>query len=531
MNAVIYARYSSYNQTERSIEGQIEDCTAYAVRNGLTIVGSYCDRARSGTSAETRPEFQRMIADSAKHTFDVVLVWKLDRFARNRYDSALYRTQLKKNGVLLKSVTEAISSDPDGIILEGLIESMAEYYSANLSQNVKRGLRIARQRGTFTGGRPIYGYTVVEKKPVPVQGEAAIVQELFERLADGCTLKQIAGDLNARGFRTRSGKPFTPNGFQHLIRNPAVAGFEIRDGERVPSIYPAVISPELFESVQVRLSVRVHTGAREKAPERYYLSGKAFCGECGSALVGESGVGKTGQVYRYYACAKKKAHHTCAKKNIPKNALEDFVVDCIINHILSSDRIMDVCRAVSDYFSSDTAAEKIKTLEAELASVNDSLRKTADLMVMNADLPPLLRSLRDKASALSERAADIEFQLSALRSEKENASPEDVHAWLVSFAKKDFSDPENRLSLIETFLNSVYVFDDHLLIFCNTSPNSEPAPFDAALSIDLPTLPADQCLTHSFSDSPPISQPSGEIRNHAIVIFSKWIAFFVPTTK
>ena len=138
MKAVIYARYSSENQREESIEGQLRECKEYADYNDIEVVGEYIDRALTAKT-DNRPGFQRMIQDSGKKLFDLVLVWKLDRFARNRYDSAFYRYTLRKNGVKIISVKENISDGPEGIILESMIEGMAEYYSANLSQNVKRG--------------------------------------------------------------------------------------------------------------------------------------------------------------------------------------------------------------------------------------------------------------------------------------------------------------------------------------------------------------------------------------------------------
>mgnify|MGYP002518385862 CR=1 FL=1 len=129
MKAVIYARYSSDNQREESIEGQLRECTAYCKKNDITILRTYIDRAMSAKT-DHRPDFQRMIKDSAKGLFDVIIVWKLDRFARNRYDSAHYKAQLRKYGVKVLSATENISDGPEGIILESMLEGMAEYYSA-----------------------------------------------------------------------------------------------------------------------------------------------------------------------------------------------------------------------------------------------------------------------------------------------------------------------------------------------------------------------------------------------------------------
>lgn len=184
--AVIYARYSSYRQDERSIEGQLEDCTRYAEANGLKVVGEYIDRAKSGTEAEHRDEFQRMIKDSEKNVFQIVLVYKLDRFARNRFDSATYKAKLKKHGVRVVSATEAISEEPEGVILESMLEGLAEYYSKNLAQNVTRGMRVAREHGNFTGGTIPYGYRVQDHKLVTsaysITQKNVFVNTFFEKI-------------------------------------------------------------------------------------------------------------------------------------------------------------------------------------------------------------------------------------------------------------------------------------------------------------------------------------------------------------
>ena len=159
MNAVIYARYSSSNQTEASIEGQMRECNEYAKKNGINIVGTYIDRARSATT-DNRPDFKKMIKDSSNKKFDAVIVWKLDRFARNRYDSAKYKAPLKKNGVKVISITEHISDDPNGIILESMLEGMAEYYSKELSVKVIRGRTENALKCKSIGGNIPIGYVI-----------------------------------------------------------------------------------------------------------------------------------------------------------------------------------------------------------------------------------------------------------------------------------------------------------------------------------------------------------------------------------
>ena len=205
---VIYARFSSHSQTEQSIEGQLRECYDYAQKHDLLVVSEYIDRALTGTT-DKRPSFLQMIEDSKKKNFDYVLVYQLDRFARNRYDSANYKAKLKKNGVRVLSAKENISEDASGILIEGVLESMAEYYSAELSQKVKRGIRESYEKGYFIGGKGLFGYDVAEKRWVVNPAEAEIVREMYERYRNGEKAKSIVGWLNAIGVMNKSGKPFT----------------------------------------------------------------------------------------------------------------------------------------------------------------------------------------------------------------------------------------------------------------------------------------------------------------------------------
>lgn len=208
MNIVIYARYSSHSQTEQSIEGQLQTCYEFAKNNGHIVIGEYIDRAQSGTT-DSRAEFQRMIADSDKHTFDAVLVYQLDRFARNRYDSAINKAKLKKNGVRVISARENISDDASGILVEGVLESMAEYYSAELSQKIRRGMDINAEKCLSNGSNPGLGYYVDEERRFHIDPEGvAVVREIFEMYASGKTVAEITKYLNAKQVKTSLGKEF-----------------------------------------------------------------------------------------------------------------------------------------------------------------------------------------------------------------------------------------------------------------------------------------------------------------------------------
>ena len=157
MTGIIYARYSSDNQREESIDGQIRECKEFAEKNDIRIIDTYIDRALSAKT-DNRPSFQQMIKDSSKGLFDVIIVWKLDRFARNRYDSARYKAQLRKNGVKVISANENISEGSEGIILESVLEGMAEYYSADLSEKVIRGLTENAMKCKFNSDPITFGF-------------------------------------------------------------------------------------------------------------------------------------------------------------------------------------------------------------------------------------------------------------------------------------------------------------------------------------------------------------------------------------
>lgn len=304
MQAVIYARYSSHGQTEQSIEGQLRDCYAYAQREGLTVIGEYIDRAITGRT-DDRPDFQRMISDAAKKQFQRIIVWKLDRFARNRYDSAFYKAKLKKFGVKVVSATEPISDEPEGIILEGLLESMAEYYSANFSKHVKRGQRESIIKGTFLGGYAPFGYCVINNRLEIDERAAPIVREIFERYAGGEKKTSIINDLTRRGIRAEHTKAFTFEFLTRMLKNEKYIGIVRHGGFDVVGTCPAIVDEALFRRAQERIAAAKHAPAAAKAKEPYLLQGKAFCGLCGMPMVGESGRSKSGVVHHYYSCAAK----------------------------------------------------------------------------------------------------------------------------------------------------------------------------------------------------------------------------------
>lgn len=475
--AVIYARYSSHGQTEQSIEGQLHDGYAYAERMGYQVVGEYIDRALTGTK-DQRPDFQRMIRDAEKKTFSVVIVWKLDRFARNRYDSAIYKARLKKSGVRVVSVMEAITDSPEGIILEGLLESMAEYYSANLSENVRRGQRESVTKGWFCGGHVPYGYRAENHRLVPRDGEADIAREIFRRYAAGDPLTVIADDLNRRGYRTRAGAVFRASSFDSMVKNPAYAGRLLYNGQEVPGCADALIDEETYARAVARRQMNKRAPAAAKAVSaRYLLQGKAFCGHCGAPMVGESGHGHLDRVYQYYSCADRKKKHTCKKKNEKKDLLERYVVDQTVRYILDPSRTEAIARAVAAEYKKEFGESRTADLERRIRKLD------ADLNALVDDLLTLPKAAHQRIGArieqLEAQKADLEADLARLRlAEKITLDEKQIAAWIRSFHGGSLDDPDYCQRLIDSFVNSIYIYDDKIVIFYNLQGSKETSPHE-----------------------------------------------------
>lgn len=346
MKGVIYARYSSDNQREESIDGQLRECRAFAEKNDIQIMDVYIDRALSAKT-DNRPDFQRMVKDSAKGNFEVVLVWKLDRFARNRYDSAHYKTILRKNGVKVVSATEHISQGAEGILLESMLEGMAEYYSAELAEKVKRGMTENALKCKYNGGTLPVGYTVDENKFYQLDPVVApIVADAFRHYAEGSSMREVVDELNIRGVRNTRGGKISINNVTNMLHNRKYMGEYKFDDVVVPNGVPVIISEELFERVQERMAKNKKAPAKHKAEDEYLLTTKLYCRKCGCFMIGESGHSrKTDVVHRYYKCVGVKRRKDCDKKNVKKEWLENIVIDQIKLIVNNDDIINDLADA------------------------------------------------------------------------------------------------------------------------------------------------------------------------------------------
>ena len=412
MNGVIYARYSSDSQREESIEGQLRECKEFAEKSGITILGTYIDRALSAKT-DNRPEFQRMIKDSAKSLFDVVIVWKLDRFARNRYDSAHYKAILRRNGVKVTSAKETIAEDSTGILLESLLEGYAEFYSAELSEKVKRGHTENALKCKYNGGGLPVGYMIDSEQYYQIDPlTAPAVLEAFQRYDKGGTVADVVRWLNNMSVRSYRDRPMRNDCVQRMLRNRRYIGEYIYHDVVQPDGIPAIVPLDLFNRVQERLTKNKKAPARFKAKdELYLLSLKLYCGLCGAFMIGESGTSRTGKIHQYYKCSTAKRKKSCPKKTVKKNWIEDLVVIEIVK-MLADDSVVeyiaDLVMELQERENTDLPRYKAQLMDAErgIKNVLDAIQQG----IFNSSTKQRLDELEAAKSELEVKILQEEMQ-------------------------------------------------------------------------------------------------------------------------
>ena len=462
MKAVIYARYSSDSQREESIEGQLRECTEYAERNGITILRSYIDRALSARTAD-RPEFQNMIKDSEQKLFGVVLIWKLDRFSRDRYDSAHYKRILKKNGVKVVSVKENISDGPEGIILESMLEGYAEYYSADLSEKVVRGMTDNALKCKFNGGMMPIGYVIDAEQHFQIDPlTAPFVLEAFKRYDGGETISSIMNWLNEQGLTNTRGRKMTFNSVGHILHNRRYIGeFRYRD-VIVPDGIPAIVPQDLFDRVQEKLAKNKKAPARHKAEDDYLLTTKLFCGYCGAYLCGESGTSRTGKVHHYYKCVSVKKKRTeCHKKPVRKEWIEDLVVGETMKMVMDDKAIEAIVSMLMDLQDRDNV--NVPLYEQQLHETETAINNLLNAIQQGI----LTRSTKERLEELENRRDELENRLACEKLAKPKVSAEFMTFWLRRFRKLDVRQKSHRKMLIDTFINAIFLYDDKMVITFN----------------------------------------------------------------
>lgn len=453
--AVIYARYSSERQTEQSIEGQLRVCNEYAERNDIVIVDTYIDRAMTGTN-DNRTDFQRMLKDSSKQAWDLVLVYKLDRFSRNKYEMAMHKKTLRDNGIKLVSAMENIPDTPEGIILESLLEGMAEYYSAELSQKVRRGMNESRQKGNFTGGYLIYGYKTENKKVVIDEEKANVVREIFEKYASGVFVKDIIADLTERGIYNR-GKPFARNTIYNILKNEKYAGIVRHNDEVFTNIFPRIVPDDVYKIVKQKTEEN-HYGKHDSTAV-YLLRNKVKCGYCGKTVASETGTAKNGTIKRYYKCLGRKTGSQCKNKPIRKDLFEKLVIDTtfkIFDNLSTLDMVADKVLEINRKRIADQSVVTILVKER-----NDAQKQIDNLVDCMAQ-GIVTNSTKQRLEELETKVSELNDKIMIEKTkEKVQVSREEIMKFIRTTLKKDCK------QMLKSLIKEILLYDDKIEITYN----------------------------------------------------------------
>lgn len=505
-NAVIYARYSSHAQRDVSIDQQVDACMAFARRGSIDVVGTYADRAISGTS-DRRPAFQRMIADAKTGGWQYVIVYTLDRFARDRYDSAIYKRQLRNCGVKVLSAMEQITDDPTGVLMESILEGYAEYYSKELSRKVRRGHEDNAKKCMPNGPMPL-GYKRGEDGRYAIdEPRAEIVREIYRRVGAGEPLVKIIDDFNARGLRTMRGHPWNRSSFGQILSNERYAGVYMYQDIRIPDGIPAIIPRAEFDAVQHYIThkrqPRQSLAAGVEQPRRqrrdvYLLTGKLFCGECDNALVGVSGTSKNGTVHNYYRC---NGHASgCGLKNLRRDTAEREIAQALKKYVLSDEGIAYLAQASYEQQLAERSSPDLELLSQEL---RETERAVTNIMAA-IEQGIFTITTRDRLQELENRKAVLQSQITAAKSQQEEIiSAEEIAAVLRHYADGDINDKSYQEALIDVFLVRAYVYPDHYRIYFTTDPEK---------SVDFPSDSVRTDSTKSGQHDPNLRYLSGAQR-------------------
>ena len=473
-NAVLYPRYSSTGQNEQSIDGQIRVCKEYAEKQGLNVIRIYDgDKAKSASKeTEKRKDLHRMFTDAESGAFQYIIVYTMDRFARNRAESVLFKSQLAKLGVKVLSATEPISNDEGGELYEMFLEWNAEKYSQRLSKRVKDGLRTSIENGTYTGQRLILGYKLVATGKTGGKGnihkveideeQAEIIRYIFNEYANGTNKKVIADTLNEKGLRYR-GKPFSHRTFEHWLNNDKYTGEFMFGDILCTNMFPQIIDKLLFEKVQERLKSNKILSGANSAIEPYLLTGKAFCGCCETPMIAGGGTSRNGKKHYYYAC-KKKTKRLCAKKLENKNNLEYKVTRNVIEFLSVKENVAIAAADTIRYYEQRTGDDGMKSIGARLQHAQKQVEDLTNSFI-EAKNNLLRATIEKKMNDLEILLNDLYIQKSKLELERGlKITKEKILDFIANLIKGDPNDKAYQKQIIDNLVSQVFVYDDDNLV-------------------------------------------------------------------
>lgn len=475
MNVVIYARYSSHNQNEQSIEGQLVECQNFCKRNNFNVIATYIDRAKSGTK-DDRENFQQMMRDSEKGTFNGIVVYQLDRFARNRYDSAINKSKLKKNNVRVMSARENITDDASGILMESVLEGMAEYFSVELGQKVKRGMKINAENCYYNGGTVPLGYKLIEvesdirdaqgrkvkkKKFAIDEDNSLIIKKIFKMYLEGSTMAEIIRYLNNENFKTAYGKEFNKNSIRGILTNKRYNGIYSYNETEVKGGIPQIIDDITFQMTQEKMGTNKKAPARARAKTDYLLTTKLFCGHCKEMMTGTSGTSKSGKLHTYYGCVgtRKKI---CNKKNVQKDYIENLVIEKAREQ-LTDENIEKIAQGVIDFVQKEKDNSNIKRLTKAIKE-NERQKENLFNSLKLCEIDSVKKSIFEEIAKMEENNKNLKIELQFEESQAINITKSQVKFFLNQIKNGNIDDIRYKRAIINTLINKVFLYDETITI-------------------------------------------------------------------
>lgn len=479
--AAEYLRYSSDGQNEATISAQHRIVETFAEQEGYQIVKSYVDEAETATTSDNRDAFLQMLADAKKGYFDYIIVWQFSRFARNKEESVIYKAMLRKIGVRVISATEKTDDTPSGKLLEGILEVLNQYFSDNLSVEVKKGKKENVLTGKHAGGALPYGIYKEEETTLFKIDEkkGAAVRLIFDLYIKGFGARRIAAQLQEKGYLPAKGKTWGAGTIRQILDNEAYIGiynYTLNKGTKdeetykLDDIYPPIIDGKTWAiSRKIKLEKKPKRSARNRL---YLLTGKAVCGCCERNYVGHSSSqtrkGEKVKHY-YYRCNGRKntGKHigSCTNKDVNAEKIETWVLEKIAEHILSDkaiETILDsVAKKVKD--KSKNSDRNIKKLEKEAADINAKIDRFLDLY---GDGKISKARLNEKTENLETVLANVRLELDQLK--KLNGTDIDlpaVRAFLLKHrANMQDANEETKKALIDAFVHRVVIGSDNITL-------------------------------------------------------------------
>ena len=468
-NAVIYARYSSHSQRDVSIEQQVQKCKEYADREGLTVVSIYSDAAMSGKT-DNRPAFRQMMADSKKHRFQYVIAWKSNRMGRNMLEAMINNAALLQEDVHCLYVEEDFGDTASGRFALRTMMNVNQFYSENMAEDIRRGLMDNASK-CLVNVRPPLGYRKGEDGKFAIDEKSApIVVEIFHRLLEGWSYADLAEDLNRRGIKTAYGREWNKGSFHAMVQNEMYIGVYKYSSVRIEGGVPALLDKKTFEEVQYRLRTKNNPIGRSQNYSEYMLTGKLFCGHCKEPMVGLSGTGRHGELHYYYVCqGRRKKKNGCKKKNVQREFIEQKVIQAIRDYVLRDDVIDTIIESFSRFYES---ARKDSALAAQREQLQQNKKATENLLKA-IEMGIFTETTKNRLLSLEAERKDLEDSIRIAEDALVRITPDQVRFFIERFKSMDTDDRDVQRQLIKTFIQEIYLYDDHMKILFSYDPSGE----------------------------------------------------------